>query len=125
MSAFLMAGVAASAQASASANAQRIGSVSAKASDAMLKAEGLQVDVEKLFMIAQALWDILKEHHGYTDEDLTARIQAIDLQDGVLDGKVKSPPVVCPSCNRPALRRQSVPQCLYCGETITLSPFHR
>jgi hypothetical protein len=126
MSAFSIAGVAASAQAISAANAERIGTVSAKTSDALLKAQNLQADVERLFMISQALWDILKEHHGYTDEDLLARVQAIDLQDGKLDGKApKPPPAVCPSCNRLALRRQSVPQCLYCGASITLSPFQR
>lgn len=32
--------------------------------------ESLRFDVEKLFMITQALWTLLQEQHGYSDDQL-------------------------------------------------------
>jgi hypothetical protein len=98
----------------------------AKASTARDAVEGLRADVEKLFMLTEALWSFLKTQHGYTDEDLVARLQAIDLQDGRLDGKNASQikqPSSCPACSRPVLRRQAAAQCLYCGAELSLRPF--
>jgi len=84
----------------------------------------LKADIEKLLMISEALWTLLKENHGHTDEELTRRIEAIDLRDGKLDGKVaKGPPRRCPTCNRTLLGRR--PVCLYCGQRIALGAFER
>ena len=83
-----------------------------------------QLDVEKLFMITEALWKILKEHHGYTDEHLAEMIQNIDLRDGQLDGKVaKQPNPPCSQCGRILLGRH--PVCLYCGAVAIRCPFER
>ena len=99
-------------------------SVSMSVSEARLQAEGLAVDVDRLFMITQALWELLKEKHGYTDESLMKKITEIDLRDGKLDGKTarKERPN-CPSCGRKMGRH---PTCLYCGaEAPDRCPFDR
>jgi hypothetical protein len=84
----------------------------------------IKVDVEKLLMISEALWTILKEKHGYTDDELIRRIENIDLRDGKLDGKVaKSPAKPCPACNRVLIGNR--PVCLYCGQTVKRKPFER
>jgi len=84
----------------------------------------LKLDVEKLLMITEALWSMLKEQTGYTDEDLTRRIQDIDLRDGKLDGKVaKDGPERCPNCHRTLLGDR--PMCLYCGAPVKRDPFER
>lgn len=81
-------------------------------------------DVEKLFMITEALWAILKEQHGYTDEDLGQMIQDIDLRDGKLDGKVsKKQNPSCPQCGRTLMGKH--PICLYCGTAVVRDPFER
>jgi hypothetical protein len=85
----------------------------------------LRLDIERLMMITEALWTLLKEQHGYTDDELVKRVNEIDMRDGVLDGQVAtelSP--VCPQCHRqqPIKRR---PMCLYCGSPIATDPFHR
>jgi hypothetical protein len=88
------------------------------------KAAALEVDVERLLMISEALWTMLKEKHGYTDEVLEQRIMDIDLRDGKLDGRVAdSPPGKCPKCDRPLMKRR--PRCMYCGEIVSVEVFER
>ena len=94
------------------------------AADARTQNKELQLDVEKLFMITEALWMILKEQHGYTDEQLAEMIQNIDLRDGQLDGKVaKQPNPPCPQCGRTLMGKH--PVCLYCGAVAVRAPFER
>ena len=70
-------------------------------SETRAQGERLQFDVEKCFMITQALWELLKSEHGYTDELLISKINEIDLSDGKLDGKVaKKERSACPSSGR-------------------------
>lgn len=98
--------------------------VSNQATEAKVQTEFLRADVEKLLMITEALWSILKEQHGYTDEDLIKRVQEIDLRDGIADGKVaKQVQPLCPQCRRTMIRNQ--PKCLYCGAEFKRNPFER
>ena len=86
--------------------------------------ELMKYDIERLLMIAEALWTILKEKHGYTDADLIQRVAMIDARDGRIDGRVAaSPPQPCPHCGRIVERKR--PRCLYCGHMVPLDPFAR
>ena len=68
------------------------------AREARTEVELLRMDVERLLIISEALWRMLREKGGYTDEDLVNRMAEIDLRDGALDGKVaKGPPAQCPT----------------------------
>jgi hypothetical protein len=88
------------------------------------RAEALELDVERLLMISEALWTILKEKHGYSDDDLRQRIMDIDLRDGKLDGRLAdSAPGKCPQCERPLMKRR--PRCMYCGEIVGVAAFER
>ncbi|MEO1525014.1 MAG: hypothetical protein AAFX06_06235 [Planctomycetota bacterium] len=108
--------------------AESVGRSAHSAADrARSQAQSLESDVEKLFLISQALWSLLKEQHGYTDEDLLKRVTEIDLLDGKLDGKLAKLPVeerpTCQACGRKLMgKRQS---CMYCGETQPTDPFTR
>ena len=96
------------------------------AADVRRQGELLQCDVEKLFMLTEALWTILKEKHGCTDAELVQRVQEIDLRDGKLDGKVAKVNPDCPKCSRKLMGKR--PVCLYCGAEVTrvdLQPFSR
>jgi hypothetical protein len=98
--------------------------VSNQATEAKTQTEFLRADVEKLLMITEALWSVLKEQHGYSDEELIKRVQAIDLRDGIADGKVaKEIQPLCPQCHRTMIRNQ--PKCLYCGAEFKRNPFER
>ena len=101
-------------------------SVSRSATDVRAQNEIIQCDVEKLFMLTEALWTILKEKHGCTDAELVQRVQEIDLRDGKLDGKVAKVNPDCPKCSRKLMGKR--PVCLYCGAEVArvdLQPFSR
>lgn len=84
----------------------------------------LQMQVERLLMITEALWGILKEQNGFDDKELQKRIVEIDLRDGRMDGRVAAtPPAACPKCGR-MVPKQSV-RCMYCGEPLLMDPFAR
>lgn len=94
------------------------------ASAARSQVDSLKCDVERLLMITEALWSILKEQHGYDENELVRRIVAIDMRDGKLDGKVApTPPHKCPKCDRVLFKNR--PFCLYCGEPVPPDPFQR
>ena len=84
----------------------------------------LQHQVERLLLISEALWRILKEKHGLDDNELVKQIMSVDLEDGALDGrKPATPPKPCPKCGRTLTRNR--PRCLFCGEPFAPEPFAR
>lgn len=96
----------------------------AVAETARSQVDKMQADLDRLMLCTQALWEILKEEHGYTEEQLIKRITEIDMQDGKLDGKVAPQgPVSCPQCAR--INRRNRAACLYCGNPLPCDPFSR
>lgn len=88
------------------------------------KIQELEDGMERLLLITEALWKLLKEQHGYEDQELIRQIAAIDLRDGKYDHRVaKTAPRPCPKCTRTLGKHRS--KCLYCGEPIQMSPFER
>jgi hypothetical protein len=84
----------------------------------------LEGEIERLMLITEALWRILKEKHGLDDNELVRQITMIDLEDGRLDGrKPATPPQPCPKCQRMLAKNR--PRCLFCGEPIAADPFQR
>lgn len=84
-------------------------------------AEEMELRLERALLACEAMWSILCEKLGVTDEDLLNRINDIDLSDGRLDGKVRKPAVACPTCHRTIARHQA--RCMYCGQQIMHDPF--
>ena len=82
----------------------------------------LKERVDRLTMIAAAMWTLLQKQTGLSDEQLTARVQEIDLSDGRLDGQVRRDVAACGSCHRPIAPRHL--RCIYCGApTANDQPF--
>jgi hypothetical protein len=71
----------------------------------------LERRLEKLSLICQALWTLVRERTNLSEDDLARRVQEIDLSDGKLDGRV-SGAVDCGACGRRFARSRD--RCLYC-----------
>src|SRR5437764_146547 len=82
----------------------------------------LESRVEKLTLVNLAIWSLLREKTGLKEEDLLDRVRQIDLQDGVLDGKLSRNTSECPKCHRVMSPRHK--KCMYCGhEELVASAF--
>ena len=93
-----------------------------RSDDAQIQA--LQNEVERLLLITEGLWRIVRERTGAEENELVKQIAMIDLEDGKLDArKPSTPPKPCPKCNRVLSKHR--PRCLFCGEPIATDPFER
>ena len=55
-----------------------------------LTAISMRQDIEKLYLLVEALWAIVKTSTNLTDEDLSELVRQIDEQDGRQDGRNSS-----------------------------------
>ena len=86
-----------------------------KATDFQERVRDLEDRLDRMLLQNMAIWSLLRDRLGLADEHLLARVQKIDLQDGVADGKVtKTSATICPRCQRTFSPRHR--RCLYCGE---------
>jgi hypothetical protein len=83
--------------------------------------ENLTTRLDQLELACAGLWRLLREKHGYTDEELIAAVNEADAADGRIDGRFHPARTVCPKCNRPSLTR-SRGKCLWCGAEMPASP---
>ena len=92
---------------------QNIGQAKADAREAQRSAEGnqevirrLEKKVESLTNVTQALWNILQEQHGLSDQELIQRVQ--QMANGERKGAQN-----CAECGRVVGKSQT--KCMYCG----------
>ncbi|TYQ17957.1 UNVERIFIED_CONTAM: hypothetical protein Cloal_0351 [Acetivibrio alkalicellulosi] len=78
---------------------------------------------ERLMLITEGLWEIMKKEHNYSDEKLVEMIREIDLKDGIRDGRVLLPPIKCDACNKTIDKGSN--KCIYCGNIIDMDIFYR
>ena len=69
--------------------------------------------LDRLSLVCMAMWSLLQEKTGLTEEDLLARVELLDLMDGEADGKATVRVRPCGSCDRPLGPRHR--RCIYCG----------
>ena len=81
----------------------------------------LETRLDYLELACAGLWKILKERHGYSDDELVSAIQEVDARDGKVDGKVSRVARACPHCQRTLLTRDA-PRCSWCGGTLGHRP---
>ncbi len=94
----------------------------AKAAEAVSTAHDTEQRLDKLTLIAMAMWSFLSEKTGVTEEQLIERVKQIDLMDGAADGKLKRQIAKCSACGRVMSPRHT--KCLYCGaEKLQITAF--
>lgn len=99
------------------------------ASAARTDARGARLDVrmvadqlDRTLLACEAMWTILRDKMGVTDEELLERINELDLSDGKLDGKVtRAGAVTCENCKRSVSKR--FVRCMYCGHELQRDAF--
>ncbi len=84
-----------------------------QAREARMDASGLRERLDRQALMSMALWSLMKDQLGLTDDQLLKRIQDIDLADGKLDGKVMQGVSDCKKCKRALSPRHA--KCIYCG----------
>ena len=89
-----------------------------EANQAQLNVAKGRTDIERLYLLVEALWTILKTSTGLTDEDFVKIVEQLDLQDGKLDGSNATHTVItqCPNCGRTLLKGHR--RCAYCQTDV-------
>jgi hypothetical protein len=95
------------------ADVAAINAAAKKAMDARSEVQVLRAAIDKLILVDRALWEIIAESQGLTEEYLLDKVNEIDLRDGVLDGKMREPLRKCSSCGK--MLQQGYVKCIYCG----------
>ncbi len=87
-----------------------------KAANVAQRITELEMRFNRLALVTHSLWELLKDRHGYTEEELRDWVNLTDLKDGRLDGRVRqtTPPPNCHKCGRVVTR--GLGRCMYCGE---------
>lgn len=93
-------------------NAGKIRPQSSSAAADSSQIRQLQDQVDRLSLGAEAMWRLLSEHLGFTDQHLFDIIAALDMSDGTKDGRFMPAPSNC-SCG--AAINAAAEQCQFCG----------
>ena len=98
-------------------NRREIRNASRDARDASESVARLQASVDRLALVCQAMWSLVKDNTPLSEEDLTAKVKEMDRMDGQSDGMLsRQVGIACTVCKRPNNRRQR--QCMYCGAEL-------
>ena len=73
----------------------------------------LRAAVDRLSLMNQALWELLRDRAELTDVDLRTKADEIDRRDGRADGRLGEAVAACPKCAK--ANAASRERCLYCG----------
>ena len=85
-------------------------------SSAQESSERLTETIERLGLVTQAMWELLRDRTELTEAQLADKVQEVDLRDGVADGRRGRQAVTCPTCKRP--NRGARLRCLYCAAPL-------
>ena len=84
-----------------------------RAKEALSKTYDLSGRIDRLSLVCLAMWELLQQKTGISEEDLLSKVKEIDLRDGKLDGKLQKKVAQCSQCGRVLSRQHG--RCLYCG----------
>lgn len=84
-----------------------------RARAAELRVAELEGRLEKLSLLCMAMWELVRDRTGLTQEELAAKVKALDEADGKADGRVTRVAKTCPVCGR--IMSPKLGRCIYCG----------
>ena len=101
-----------------------------KINDAAGEATGAKVKVDQVYnkvvelekrlnritLTSQAMWELIQDLSGWSDDEILNRIQEMDLRDCQLDGKLGATFTECPNCNAKVNSRRGY--CMICGTEV-------
>jgi hypothetical protein len=91
------------------------------ASPADARLAQLEANQERLFLICTALTELIRDKNLATEAEVVAKLQEVDLRDGLADGKFGGVQIVaCPHCGNRTKRRHQ--HCIYCGKSLDEAP---
>ena len=82
------------------------------------RVEDLNERIDKLLIIIRGMWELMEEQ-GFKPEDLVAKIEQLDMMDGVSDGVARQGALDCPSCESKVA--PGLANCQFCGAEIMLA----
>ena len=94
----------------------KAGEASSKADQAKFKADLFEDRLDRIFLVCEAMWELLKRKTGTTEEELARMVEEIDLSDGKLDGKKRVKVRSCAECGKTLSIKHR--RCLYCGAAV-------
>ncbi|HEX4565885.1 MAG TPA: hypothetical protein VH138_04600 [Vicinamibacterales bacterium] len=69
--------------------------------------------VDRLALLCQAMFELMQQTSGVTEEQFKAKIAEIDIRDGQADGRITPKPKRCPKCG--AMVSPRFGRCLFCN----------
>ena len=82
----------------------------------------LESRLDSLTLACMAMWRMLQDRHGISDEEFAAKVREIDMSDGRLDGRAAPEPKSCSRCGQALAPRQV--KCQHCrAENFQSKPF--
>lgn len=104
------------------ARIDRLQDAGAREQAALRVAGEMDEKVNRLALICRAMFELLQQTSGLTEDQLKAKIQEIDLRDGQADGRMTPQGKRCLKCD--AMMSPRFGRCLFCGhQDETASPF--
>lgn len=94
---------------------------SVDASSANISAAEAQTRINRLALLCEAMFELINEKMGISEEDLARKVHEIDMRDGKADGKYKPQLQKCVGCERTMAAGRT--NCLYCGAVIVTASF--
>ena len=77
----------------------------------------LEIELSRLKVITEAMWELIREDGGHTETQLLRRMHQIEASDGAADDRKQLPKMTnCTSCGHTVTTRNS--SCLYCGQEV-------
>ena len=73
----------------------------------------LEGRLDRLALISRAMFELLQEKTGVSEQDLMRKVAEVDIRDGKADGKMTPLSRKCPSCDSMISPRFN--RCLFCG----------